>query len=99
MPSVKQSYWLASFNGISVSGTSVVGDQPAIFDTGTTDIIGDPDGIAALFEAIDGAQPAPELGEGLYTSTFSGATDQSTRFHIPSISQSLAHSTLPSLLM
>ena len=98
MPSVKQSYWLASFNGISVSGESVVGSLPAIFDTGTTLILGDPDGVAALFEAIDGAQPAPELGEGLYTSTFSGATDQSTRFHIPSIPQSLARSILPSLL-
>jgi cathepsin D len=56
-----------------VNGKPVVGGNAAIFDTGTTLILGDPDGIAALFGAIDGAQLAPQLGEGLYTSAFSGA--------------------------
>ena len=78
MPSVKQSFWLASFNSISVSGTSVVGSQPAIFDTGTSQIVGDTDGIAALFATINGAQP---VGDGSYTSAFSGATGQLTRVH------------------
>jgi hypothetical protein len=97
-PSVKQSYWLASFNVISVNGIPVVGSTAAIFDTGTTEIVGDPAGIAALFGAIPGAQLAPQLGNNIYTSTFSGATDQSTGVHIPSIPQSLARSILPSLL-
>jgi hypothetical protein len=81
-----------------VNGKSVVGSKAAIFDTGTSLILGDTAGIAALFGAIDGAQLAPEIGKGIYTSAFSGATDQSTRIFIPSIPQSLARSTLPSQL-
>ena len=93
MPFVKQSFWLASFNSISVSGTPVVGSQPAIFDTGTTEIVGDTDSITNLFAAIDDAQP---VGDGSYTSAFSGTADQLTHVHIPipSISQSLARLTL-----
>ena len=67
---VKKSFWLASFDSISVNGAPVVESAAAIFDSGTTQIVGDPTGIGKLFEAIDGAQPAPQLGEGAYTSTF-----------------------------
>jgi hypothetical protein len=81
-----------------VNGNPVVGSQAAIFDTGTAQILGDSASIAALFGAINGSRLAPEVGKGIYTSAFSGATDQSTRIHVPSIPQSLAHSTLPSLL-
>lgn len=98
MPSVKQSYWLASFNSISVNGKPVVGSKAAIFDTGTKQILGDSASIAALFGAINGARSAPEIGKGIYTSAFSGATDQSTHMHILSIPQFLARSTLPCLL-
>ena len=51
---------------------SVVGKTETIFDTGTTQIIGDPVGIAALFAALSpsGAKPAPEYGVGIYTSTW-----------------------------
>jgi cathepsin D len=56
-----------------VNGKPVVGGNAAIFDTGTSLILGDSAGIAALFGAIDGAQLAPEIGEGFYTSAFSGA--------------------------
>jgi len=67
VPLTVQSFWLASFNDISVSGKSVVGSKAAFFDTGTTLIVGDTAGIAALFGAIIGAQPAPQIGEGIYT--------------------------------
>jgi len=97
-PSVKQSYWLASFNSVSVNGKSVIGSKVAIFDTGTKQILGDSASIATLFGAINGARLAPEIGKGIYTSAFSGATDQLTRIHIPSIPQSLARSTLLCLL-
>lgn len=73
--SIKQSYWLASFDSIVVNGESVVGSEAAIFDTGTNQIVSDSASIATLFGAIDGAQPAPQIGEGAYTSAFSGATD------------------------
>ena len=78
MPSIKQSFWLASFDSIAVNGKPVIGREAAIFDTGTSQIISDSASIVALFGAIPGAQPAPQIGEGAYTSAFSGATDQST---------------------
>jgi cathepsin D len=65
-----------------VNGAAVVNSTAAIFDSGTTQIVGDPAGIAKLFEAIDGAQSA---GEGVYTSAFSSTTNQWTRIHITSI--------------
>ncbi len=65
-----------------MNGKSVLGNRATIFDTGTTGIIGDPASIATLFAAINGSQPAPQLGEGLYTSAFSSVTCQSTRFHM-----------------
>ncbi len=49
----------------------VVGSKAAIFDTGTTEIVGDHTGIAKLFKAINGAHSAPQLGKGTYTSAFS----------------------------
>lgn len=64
VPLTNQSYWLASFNSMSVNGAPVVKGTAAIFDSGTTMIIGDPVGIANLFNAIDGAQSD---GEGSYT--------------------------------
>jgi len=45
----------------------VVQETEAIFDTGTTLIIGDPVGIASLYSEIPGALPAPQYGVGLYT--------------------------------
>jgi len=50
----------------------VLGKFEAIFDTGTTLIIGDPDGISVFYAALlpFGALPAPELGDGIYTSTW-----------------------------
>lgn len=80
-----------------MNGIPVVGNNAAIFDTGTTGILGDPDGIAALFGAISGALPAPHLAKGVYTSAFTSAADHQIGFHIPSIPQSLARSILPSL--
>ncbi|KAI0280403.1 acid protease [Russula aff. rugulosa BPL654] len=62
-----ESFWLASFNSICVNGAPVVEHTATIFDSGTTQIVGDPAGIANLFEAIDGAQSASQYGEGAYT--------------------------------
>jgi hypothetical protein len=57
-----------------VNGKSVVGSTAAIFDTGAFAIIGDPAGIAALFNSISGAQLLGNSTYITYTSTFSGAT-------------------------
>jgi hypothetical protein len=59
-----------------VNGAPVVESTAAIFDSGTTKIVGDTASIAKLFEAIDGAQSAPQFGEGTYTSAFSSAANQ-----------------------
>ena len=57
-----------------MNGKSVVGSTAAIFDTVAPATIGDTAGIAALFNSISGAQSAPQLGDGVYTSAFSSAT-------------------------
>jgi hypothetical protein len=54
----------------------VVGQTEAIYDTGTTQIVGDPEGIRQLYAPllVYGAQPD---SDGLYTSTWTGsAADQ-----------------------
>jgi cathepsin D len=50
----------------------VVGKTQTIFDTGTTQIIGDPKGIKQFYALLRfyGAKPAPQYGEGIYTSTW-----------------------------
>ncbi|KAH9968219.1 acid protease [Russula dissimulans] len=67
VPLTHNSYWQASFNGISVNGKTVVGNTAAIYDTGTTQIVGDSAGIANLFNSISGAQSASQYGPGVYT--------------------------------
>jgi len=57
-------FWQAPFDSISVNGNTVVGQTESIFDTGSSHIIGDPDGIKALFNSIPGAQAN---GDGTYT--------------------------------
>jgi hypothetical protein len=59
----------------------VVGKTEAIYDTGTTLIIGDPKGIEKFYSSFlrFGVLPAPAPlhGEGIYSSTWaSGAADQ-----------------------
>lgn len=61
---------------------SVVGSTAAIFDSGTTQIVGDPKGIAKFFKSIKGAKSASKYGEGVYTSAFSSTTDQPTHLYI-----------------
>ena len=50
----------------------MVGETKAIYDTGTTQIIGDPQGIAQLYAPLMafGARPSPADGVGIYTSTW-----------------------------
>ncbi|KAH9958948.1 acid protease [Russula dissimulans] len=53
-----EGYWQAYFDEIKVNGLTVVASKvPAIYDTGTTLIIGDPDGIEELYATILGAVP------------------------------------------
>jgi cathepsin D len=56
-----------------------VGQTEAIFDTGASQIIGDPNGISRIFARIDGAREAPDVGPGAYTGMLSSATDRPTR--------------------
>jgi len=67
VPLTIEGYWQASFDSISVNGKTVVGNTAVIFDTGSTQIVGNSAGIASLFNSISGAQPAPQYGLGIYT--------------------------------
>jgi hypothetical protein len=51
-----------------LNNVKVVEKKTAIFDTGLSQIIGDPDGIAKLFSGIKGAKLAPQYGAGTYIS-------------------------------
>ncbi|KAH9957279.1 acid protease [Lactifluus volemus] len=62
-----ESFWLASFDSISVNGRVEIGPTAALFDTGTTLIIGDPSGIERFFKRVPNAKRAPEIGDGFYT--------------------------------
>ncbi|KAI0299940.1 acid protease [Russula brevipes] len=67
VPLSNAGFWQAPFDTISVNGDSVLGRTEAIFDTGASQIIGDPNGISRIFASIDGAQEAPDVGPGIYT--------------------------------
>jgi len=67
-------FWQASFDKatvtVAVIPLQVVGETAAIYDTGTTQIVGDPAGIKKFYEPLEllyGAKYAPELGDGIYT--------------------------------
>ena len=79
----------------------VVGETKTIFDTGTTQIIGDPVSIEDFFTPLVllyCAEPAPQYGEGIYTSTWASSVADPTPHNI-SLSQSLAILILPSPLL
>lgn len=57
-------------DGLAVDGTSVLSTTAAIIDTGTTQIVGDPDSVATVYDQISGAVSAPQYGDGIYTSAF-----------------------------
>ena len=80
----------------------VVGQTDAIYDTGTTQIVGDPVGIQQLYAPLlaFGAMPAPQEGEGIYTSTWiSSVADHPPHNVLISQLQFLATSMSPSLFM
>ena len=58
----------------------VIGTTSAIFDTGTTLIVGDPAGIERFYAPlmVYGAIPAPEYGDGIYTSTWASSVSDQT---------------------
>ncbi|KAA1475916.1 acid protease [Dentipellis sp. KUC8613] len=79
-------YWQVELGGFMVDGTTISGNKAAIIDTGTTQIVGDPDTVRTIYSHIVGANEASELGNGLWTIpcsfntplslTFSGKTFQ-----------------------
>lgn len=56
-----------------MNGKEVLGSIGAVFDTGTTLIIGDPDGINKFMASVPGSKLAPEIGDGVYTSALRDA--------------------------
>ncbi|ETW79235.1 aspartic peptidase [Heterobasidion irregulare TC 32-1] len=66
-PVTDASYWQVDMDGLAVDGTSVLSTTAAIIDTGTTQIVGDPDSVATVYDQISGAVSAPQYGDGIYT--------------------------------
>lgn len=63
-----QGYWQIMMDAVSVNGTTVVQNVPAIVDTGTTLVLGRKADVVAFYAAVPGAQDATsEIGEGYYT--------------------------------
>ena len=79
----------------------VIGTTSAIFDTGTTLIVGDTAGIERFYAplVVYGAMPAPQYGAGIYTSKWASSVADQTPYNVFSLSQSLATSILPSPFM
>ncbi|KAH8982271.1 acid protease [Lactarius akahatsu] len=64
VPVTTKGYWQVGFDGVWVNGTQVKRSASAIVDTGTTLILGETDGINALFAKIPGSR---QVENGLYT--------------------------------
>ncbi|KAI9444480.1 acid protease [Lactarius indigo] len=66
MPVTTLGYWQGPFDKISVKGRTVVrgGDFDAIIDTGTTQVVGDPENVQALYDRIPGSN---YVGSGIWT--------------------------------
>ncbi|KAI9444478.1 acid protease [Lactarius indigo] len=77
MPVTTQGYWQGLFDGIFVNGRTVIGREPAIIDTGTTQVIGDSRSVQAIYTQIPGSKYA---GSGIWTIPCSSNTSISIKF-------------------
>ncbi|KAI9454064.1 acid protease [Lactarius psammicola] len=77
VPVTTEGYWQVNFDGVGVNGTQVKQGASAIVDTGTTMIIGETDGINALFAKIPGSR---QVDNGLHTIPCDFNTPISVRF-------------------
>lgn len=68
VPVTEQGYWQVNMDGVSVGGNQAVSTTSSIIDTGTTLIVGDKNGVAAIYNAIPGAKDASStVGDGFWT--------------------------------
>ncbi|KAI0061612.1 Asp-domain-containing protein [Artomyces pyxidatus] len=67
IPVTQEGYWQSTVDSVTVNGKKAVSSTAAILDTGTTQIVGDQTGIAAIHKQISGAKSAPQYGDGIYT--------------------------------
>ncbi|KAL7281895.1 hypothetical protein ACG7TL_003361 [Trametes sanguinea] len=67
-PVTHEGYWQVDMDALSVEGKSVLEKIPVIIDTGTTQIIGDKNSVAAFYAAIPGSADASDtIQSGYYT--------------------------------
>ncbi|KAI0820705.1 acid protease [Trametes gibbosa] len=68
VPVTNEGYWQVMMDGVSVNGTTITQNVPAVVDTGTTLVLGRKSDVAAFYAAVPGAQEATsEIGDGYYT--------------------------------
>lgn len=64
---ILQGFWQGEFDGISVNGSTVIGSESAIIDTGNSLVVGSPESVQAVYAAIPGSNNA---GNGIWTCMF-----------------------------
>ena len=64
---ILQGYWQGWFDKISVNGETVIWSDGAIIDTGTTQVVGNPLRVQAIYDQIPDSQ---YVGNGTWSSTF-----------------------------
>ncbi|TFY51256.1 hypothetical protein EVG20_g11085 [Dentipellis fragilis] len=67
VPVTEAAYWQVELGGLAVNGKSALRSTAAIIDTGTTQIVGDPNTVKHIYSQIPGSKSAPEYGDGIYT--------------------------------
>ena len=84
---------MASFDKITIEvfnflgfplEVEAVGNTQTIFDTGTTQIVGDPKGIKQFYDLLKphGAKSAPQYGAGIYTSTWASSSADHMAYNV-----------------
>jgi cathepsin D len=67
-PVTQEGYWSVDMDSVNVNQGIVLDTTPCIIDTGTSLVVGDPESVAQLYQAIPGAADASStVGDGLYT--------------------------------
>jgi len=63
----QKGFWQVDMDSANVNGNAAISNVQAIVDTGTTLIVASQTQVSQFYGAIPGSQPAPDLGDGLFT--------------------------------
>ncbi|TFY82104.1 hypothetical protein EWM64_g1904 [Hericium alpestre] len=75
----EEGYWQVDLDGATMNGQTVSDSTSSIIDTGTTQIIADPDTVSAIYGQINGAKELDD-GSGIYSVPCDLSSDLSLTF-------------------